>query len=150
LLKNGSLELAEVSRQVRRVDGRERRVVGHTNGKKPEMSLESWVNNERTGSWVHSGNKLGVLDIFKRKFTLIIPMLIISMLSEKGNGILCVIWISSWHVHVINKVNELSLSLGGIQSTSFLLEILFHDHLKQVGISVEVEIDDLLLVLIRL
>jgi hypothetical protein len=66
------------------------------------------------------------------------------MLSQKSNGILGIIWISSRHVHVINEVKHLILSNWGKVNTSFLLKELFKDHLKQVSISVEIEIDDLL------
>ena len=121
----------------------------HTNGKKPEMSLKSWVHNEGTSSWVHSSNKLGILDVLKCELGLIIPMLVISVLSEESNSVLGIIWISSWHVQVIHEVNKLSLSLWSIQSTGFLLQVLLQDHLKQVSISVEVEVDDLVLVKVR-
>lgn len=75
-------------------------------------------------------------------------MLIISMLSNKCNSILSVIWISGWHVHVINEVKHLVFSKWGIVNTSFLFKELFKNHLQQVSISVEIEIDDLLHVLI--
>jgi len=68
-------------------------------------------------------------------------MLIISVLSEKCNGILCVIRITSWHVHIINKVKHLEFTNWGECLTSFLLKALLKDHLKQVCISVEVEVD---------
>ena len=69
------------------------------------MSLESWVDYERTSSWVNGGDKLSVLDILQTEFALVVPMLIISVLSQESNGVLGIIWISSWHVQVINEVN---------------------------------------------
>ena len=71
-------------------------------------------------------------------------MLIISVLSKKGNGILCIICISCWHIHVINEVDELVLANWCESLTSFLLKLLLHDHLEEVGISIEIEVDNLL------
>jgi hypothetical protein len=39
LFKDGGLESAEMLGQVSRVDGRQRSILRHTNGKEPEMSL---------------------------------------------------------------------------------------------------------------
>jgi len=148
LLLNCSLEFTEMLVQVSHVNCGEGRLLWETNSKQPEMSLETWVNDERTSGWVHSCNQLGVLDILKGKLALIIPMLIISMLSEESNSILGVIWISGWHVHIINEVNKLVFTNWGESLTSFLFKLLFHHHLEKICISVEVEIDDLLQVLI--
>ena len=122
----------------------------HSNGKKPEMSLQSWVHDEGTSSWVHGGAKLGVLDILQGELALVVPMLVVSVLSQESDSVLGVVWIPSWHVQVINEIDELSSTLWSIQSTSLLLEVLLEDHLSQVGIRIEVEVDDLMLVSIRL
>lgn len=114
------------------------------------MPLESCVHDERTSSWVHSCNQLSVFDIFKSKLTLVIPMLVVSMLSQESNGILRVIRISCWHVHVINKVEKLEFTNWGEGLTSFLLKLLLKIHLEEIGVSVEIEIDDLLQVFISL
>jgi len=114
------------------------------------VSLESWVDNERTSSWIHGSNQLGVLDVLKSKLTLVIPMLIVSVLSQQSNGVLGIIWISLWHVHVINEVDELVLSNWSEGLTSFLLELLLKIHLEEVGVSIEVEVDNLLEILVTL
>ena len=115
-----------------------------TNGEKPEVSLETWVDEERTGSWVHGSNELGVLDVLKSKLTLVIPMLVVSVLSQKSDGTLSIIWISSWHVHIIDEVDELKFTNWSESLTGFLLQQLLQVHLKQVSISVEVEVNNLL------
>lgn len=56
LFKNGGLESAEMLSQVSGVDGGKGSILGHTNGKEPEMSLESWVDCEGTGLRVHGCN----------------------------------------------------------------------------------------------
>ena len=108
------------------------------------MSLETWIDEEGTSSWVHGSDQLGVLDILKGKLALIIPMLIVSVLSEKSNGTLGVIRITHWHVHVIHEVDELVLTNWSECLTSFLFKQLLQVHLKQVSISIEVEVYNLL------
>jgi hypothetical protein len=125
LTLDGSLEFGEMSSKIGGINDGQRRLIWHTDGKKPEMSLKSWVYDKRTSGWVHGGNKLGVFDFFHGKFSLIIPMLIISMLSKKSNGVLSVIWISSWHVHVINEVDKFLLSFWSKDLTSLLFKVLF-------------------------
>jgi len=125
LTLDGSLEFGEMSSKIGGINDGQWRLIWHTDGKKPEMSLKSWVYDERTSGWVHGGNKLGVFDFFQGEFSLIIPMLIISMLSKKSNGVLSVIWISSWHVHVINEVDKFLLSFWSKDLTSLLFKVLF-------------------------
>jgi hypothetical protein len=108
------------------------------------MSLKTWVDEECTSSWIHRCNKLGVVDILQSQLVLIIPMLVVSVLSQQCNGSLGIVWIWTWHVQIINEVDQL---LGGrwcIQFTCFLLKLLLKNQLKQVGCGVEVEIDNLL------
>jgi hypothetical protein len=71
------------------------------------------------------------------------------MLSQKSNSTLSIIWITSGHVHVINEVDQLVFTNWGKSSTGFLLKLLFQNHLKEIGISVEVEVDNLLDIFIR-
>ena len=63
LFLNGSLELGEMLAQEGVVNGEERSLLGEGNGEGPEMSLKSWVNDERTSSWVHASGVLSVLDV---------------------------------------------------------------------------------------
>lgn len=108
------------------------------------MSLESWINEEGTSCWVHGSDKLGIFDFLHQKFIFVIPMLVISVLSEKSDSILGIIRISSWHVQVINEIDELARSLRSKHLTSLFLKVLLQHQLEGIGISVEVEIDDLL------
>jgi len=70
------------------------------------------------------------------------------MLSEQCNSILSVVWITSWHVQIIDEIEHLELSNRGEDLTNFLLKLLLHLHLKEIGICVVVEVDDLLKILI--
>jgi hypothetical protein len=114
------------------------------------MSLKTRVDNERTSSWVHCANKLSVEDLKKLKLSLIIPMLIISVLTEKSNSTLSIKLISCRHVQVINEVNKSVFTNWTISSTGLLLKIGVEYKLEKVGISVEVHVDDLLHVIISL
>jgi len=144
LFLNCSLEFTIMLVKISLINCGEGRLFWETYSEKPEMSLKTWVNEERTGSWVHGSDQLSVLDILEGKLTLIIPMLVVSVLSEKSNSTLGVIWITHWHVHVIDEVDELEFTNWGECLTSFLFKDLLQVHLKQVSISIEVEVDNLL------
>jgi hypothetical protein len=70
------------------------------------------------------------------------------VLSKESNSVLSIIWISSWHVHIIHEIHELELAWWCKGFTSLLLKHLFQVELKQVGISVEIEVDNLLHVIV--
>ena len=114
----------------------------------PEMALESWVNDERTSCWVHSSDIQSVVDIFEGEFLSVIPMVIVLMLSDKSNGCLSVVWIKSGHVQVINEVDKLVLSNWSITCTCLPLKLLFKLVLKKSRVSIVVEVDNLLQVLL--
>jgi len=144
LFLNCSLEFTIMLVKISLINCGEGRLFWETYSEKLEMSLETWVNEERTGSWVHGSDQLSVLDILKGKLALIIPMLVVSVLSEKSNGTLGVIRITHWHIHIIHEVDELVLTNWSECLTSFLFKQLLQVHLKQVSISIEVEVDNLL------
>jgi hypothetical protein len=75
-------------------------------------------------------------------------MLIIFVLSQKRDSSLCVIWIELGHVQVINEIDQLIFTNWGISSTSFLFKLLFKNSLEKHRISVIVEVNNLLNVLI--
>jgi hypothetical protein len=56
-------------------------------------------------------------------------MLVVSVLTEKSDGVLSVVGISGWHVHVIDEVDQLILANGSISFTGLFLELLFQIHL---------------------
>jgi hypothetical protein len=82
LCLDASFKFGKMSGKISSIDHRERGLIRHTDSKKPEVSLESWIDSERTSSWVHSRNELSVFDLFHCKLALVIPMLIVSMLSQ--------------------------------------------------------------------
>lgn len=89
----------------------------------PEPPLETGVDEERTGSWVHSSNVLSVLDISKSPLgATFVPMLVILVLTEERNSVLGFIWIKLGHVQVINELEELELAERGVCLTSLLFE----------------------------
>ena len=70
-------------------------------------------------------------------------MLVVSVLSEESNSILGIIWITSWHIHIINEIDQLEFTNWSKCLTCFLLKALLHNHLEQVSICVKVEVDNL-------
>lgn len=73
-----------------------------------------------------------------------IPVIVVLVLSDKGNGSLSVVWIKHWHVDIINEVDKLVLSNWSEVSTGLLLEELLKRGLEGSGVGVVVEVDDLL------
>jgi hypothetical protein len=63
LLENRGLESGEMLGEISTVDSGQGGILRHTNGKKPEMSLESRVDGEGTSRGVHGSNSLGVDDL---------------------------------------------------------------------------------------
>ena len=108
------------------------------------MSLKTRVDVESTSSWIHCGNELGVLDVHKRQLVLIIPMLIVSVLSEESNSCLGVIRIWTRHVQIVHEVDQFFGSLRSKQSTGFLFQLLLKNQLEKIGSRVEVEVNNLL------
>ena len=77
-------------------------------------------------------------------------MLIVLVLTDKGDGTLSIILIESGHVEIINEVDELILADWSINFTGSTLELLLENGLEKHRVSVEIEVDDLLEVLISL
>ena len=88
------------------------------------MTLESWVDNEGSSCWVHSSDIQSVVDIFECKLLSVVPMVVVLVLSHESNGGLSVVRIKSWHVQIINEIDELVLSNWSISSTCLSLELL--------------------------
>ena len=45
------------------------------------MSLETGVDDEGTGGWVHGSDQLGVFDVHEGQLVFVVPMLVVSVLS---------------------------------------------------------------------
>ena len=75
-------------------------------------------------------------------------MIIILVLSEQSNSSLSVVWIEFRHVYVINEIDELEFSYRSIISSCLLFELLLQNCLKEGRISIIIEVDNLLNVLI--
>jgi hypothetical protein len=75
-------------------------------------------------------------------------MLVVLVLTEEGNGSLGLVRILSGHVQVINELEELVLAEGSEGLTGLLLELRLKLTLEEGRVSVVVEIDSLLEVVI--
>jgi len=70
-------------------------------------------------------------------------MLVILMLTQKGNSRLGIVLVKHGHVQVINELKELVLAEGSKSATSLLFKHGLELSLEEGRISVVIEIDDL-------
>lgn len=77
-------------------------------------------------------------------------MLIVLVLTNESDSALSIVLVKSRHVEIIDKVDELVLANWSVNLTSSTLKLLFKNSLKQHGVSVIVEVDDLLEVVLSL
>jgi hypothetical protein len=111
--------------------------------------LKTGINEEGTGGRVHGRNVHGVLDVTDSPLgSTFVPMLVVLVLTEEGNGSLGLVRILSGHVQVINELEELVLAEGSEGLTGLLLELRLKLTLEEGRVSVVVEIDSLLEVVI--
>ncbi len=93
------------------------------------MTLQTGVDHEGTGGGVHSCNVHGALDFLDGELCSVVPMLVVFVLTDKGDSTLGVVLVKSRHVQIIDEVNELVLANGSIDFTSSSLELLLKDGL---------------------
>ena len=89
------------------------------------MPHVSGVNIERTSTRVHGCEQLGVYNVLECKFSNIVPVLIVCMLSQQGDGTLSVIYIKLGHVQIIYEVDKFLFAGWTKLLTSDLLQELF-------------------------
>lgn len=142
------LILAEVLVEEGTEDGKERLRLGELDSAQEEVTLQARVNRERTGSGVHGSAVHGALDLLDGELCAIIPMLVVLVLTHEGDGRLGVVLIEGGHVKIIDEVDELELADGTVDLTGSALKLLLEDHLEQHGVSVIVEVDNLLKVVL--
>jgi hypothetical protein len=75
-------------------------------------------------------------------------MFVVLVLTEERNSSLCLIIILLGHVQVINELKELILSERSISLTGLLFEEGLQLGLKKSRVSVEIEVDDLLKIIV--
>lgn len=98
----------------------------------PEPSLQTGVDEEGTGSWVHCCDVLSVLNVSESPLgAAFVPMLVVFVLTEQGNSILSLIGVKLGHVQIIDELKELVLAEGGIGLTRLLFEHGFELELEQ-------------------
>lgn len=131
-------------------DGEERLLLRELNSAQEEVTLQTRVDDERTSSGVHSSDIHSALDLLDGELYAIVPMLVVLVLTHEGNGALGVITIESGHVKIINEVDELVFADGAVDLTSSSLKLLLKDGLEEHRVSIVVEVDDLLEVILGL
>jgi len=98
-LLNSSLKLAKMFVEEGCENSVEGGLFGEGNCDNPEPSLETGVNKEGTSSGVHGRNVHRVLDISEGPFgAAFIPVLVVLVLAEEGNGSLSFIRVKLRHV----------------------------------------------------
>ena len=135
-LLEGWFEAFEVALEEGGVYEEERFVIGEGDGSSPEVPHVSGVDEEGAGRRVHSRQHLGVDDILEGQLSNIVPMFVIGVLPEKGDGALCVIDIKLGHVEIINEIDKFLFALGAELFSCNFLQKLLELHLKICGIGV--------------
>jgi hypothetical protein len=122
------LHIALITREVLAEEGtedsEERLLFRELDGTEEEVTLETWVDHERTGSGVHGSHVHGALDLLDGELCPVVPMLVIFMLTHKSDGTLSIVLVEGRHVEVINEVKELELADGSVDLTSSAFELL--------------------------
>ena len=134
--QEGGFEAFEVALEEGGVDEEEGLVVGEGDGGGPEVPHVPGVDEEGTSRRVHGCQHLGVDDILEGQLSNIVPMFVIGMLPEKGDGALCVINIKLGHVEIINEIDKFLFALGAELFSCNFLQKLLELHLKICGIGV--------------
>jgi hypothetical protein len=144
LIFNTLFEIGEMTIQNGRVNDGERLSLWLWDRAQPEVSLESWVDVERTGGWVHAAHLQGVLDFSSLHGSKIVPMFIIDDLSEQRDGVLGVILIKLLHVQIIDEVDQKSFTFWSPSCTGFLLQWRKTElDLKDIGVGEVIEVDNI-------
>ena len=105
-------------------DSEERLSLGELNSTEEEVTLETWVNDEGTSSWVHGSDVHGALDLLDSELCSVVPMLVVLVLTHESDGTLSIILIESGHVEIINEVDELVLADRAVNLTGSTLKLL--------------------------
>lgn len=111
-------EIFQVTLQESIIDYEQRLVIRHTDRNQPEMSLISRINKEWSSSWVHTGQMLAINNFLDGQFSNIIPMLIISMLSQKSDWGLSVVRVQLRHIEIIDVIDHFYFSSRAVLLTS--------------------------------
>lgn len=119
----------------------ERVIVREGNGNCPKMPHVPGVYEEGTCTGIQSRKSLCVDNVLQGKFSDIIPMLVVSVLSQKTDSTLGVILIELWHVQIINKVNKFLLPGWTKLFSSNFLQELFQLDLQIARVSIIREVD---------
>lgn len=143
LLLDGGLEFLEVTVHEGIVNGEEGCLLGEGDSAMPEMSLISGVDIEGTSRGVHGSDRHGADDFDDGELANIIPMSIISMLSQEGNSSLGVVGIEHGHIEIVNEIDQFCLSSRTLLTATLLFEGLLEHTLEVTTFSIIIEVDDL-------
>ena len=94
------------------------------------MALQTWVDNEGTSRRIHRSYVHRALDLLDSELLSVVPVSIVLVLADESDCTLRIILIESWHVQVIDEVDQLVLAYWSIDFTSTTLELLFEDGLE--------------------
>jgi hypothetical protein len=81
------------------------------------MSLISGIDEERSCSGVHAGQMLAIHNFLNRQFSNVVPVLVISVLSQEGDRSLSVIRVQLGHIQIIDVIYHFYFTSGAVLLT---------------------------------
>ena len=111
-------------------DGKERGLLRELYRTEEEVALQTWVDDKGTSSWIHRSHVHRALDLFDGELLSVVPVSVVLVLTDQSDGTLRIILIESWHVKVINEVDQLVLANRSVDFTGTTLGLLFEDCLE--------------------
>lgn len=143
------IEVFEVVGDECLVDADHGLVVGQHDLQDPEVTHETRVDLEDTRSRVHSRDLHCVRDRLQFHFFAVLPVALVDALADERDRRLCVIRVGSWHVQVVNEVEQNCVTASQwLEGLSLLLEHTFELQLQTDAVCVKVEINGFVAVLV--
>ena len=121
------------------VDGEKGIMSRKTHSKRGKMALQSGIDGEASGGWVHARQVLTIVNVFQRQLVPVVPMVVVQMLSNESVWLNRSIGIHFRHVHVIQEIDHLFATGWTIVLSSLFLQRLLQDLLQHLGSVVVVE-----------
>ena len=129
----------QMIRKNRVVDGEKGIMSRKTHSKGGEMALQSGIDGEASGGWIHARQVLAIVNVLQRQLVSIVPMVVVQMLSNESVRLHRSVGVHLRHVHVVQEIDHLLATGWTIVLSSLLLQRLLQDLLQHLRSVVVVE-----------